>query len=155
MGDSGSLLIGFWLAATMLSGTYFSGKNALGSALFPLLVMVVPICDTTLVTLTRMLRGRPVSVGGTDHLSHRLMAYGLSQKSAVLALWAFSLLSGVLGFFAVSYRLSSFFSAAILLLVAITLFGVYLTRYELRMQFALPEDGIQPPRIAPWVRVSS
>jgi len=155
MVDSGSLLIGFWLAATMLSGTHFSGKNALGSALFPLLVMVVPICDTTLVTLTRMLRGRPVSVGGTDHLSHRLMAYGLSQKSAVLALWAFSLLSGVLGFFAVSYGLSSFLSAAILLLVAITLFGVYLTRYEFRMQFALPEDGIQPPRIAPWVRVSS
>src|SRR5438876_3465841 len=92
--------------------------------------MVVPICDTTLVTLTRMLKGRPVSVGGTDHLSHRLMAYGLSQKSAVLALWAFSLLSGVLGFFAVSYGLSPFLSAAILLLVTVVLFGVYLTRYE-------------------------
>lgn len=153
MGDSGSLFIGFWLAATTLSGTQFAGKSQFSSLVFPLLGMVVPICDTTLVTLTRMFNGRPISVGGTDHLSHRLMAYGFSQVSAVLALWSFSLVSGVLGFFAVLYGLSPFLSAALLLLVAIALFGVYLTRYELRMHFALPEEAVQPPRIAPWVRM--
>ena len=93
-------MMGFWLAATGLSGTHFLEKNQLGSLLFPLLVMVVPISDTTLVTLTRMLRGRPISVGGTDHLSHRLLAYGLSQKWAVLTLWTISFLSGTVGFFA-------------------------------------------------------
>ena len=155
MGDSGSLFIGFWLAAATLTSTEFSGKNTLGLVLFPLLVMVVPICDTTLVTLTRLLRGRPVSVGGTDHLSHRLMAYGLSQKSAALALWGFSLLSGFLGYFAVSYGLSPFLSAATLLLVTVVLFGVYLTRYELRLHFAQPEQATPRPRIAPWVRVSA
>jgi UDP-GlcNAc:undecaprenyl-phosphate GlcNAc-1-phosphate transferase len=155
MGDCGSLFVGFWLAAASLSSTHSFANHQLGSALFPLLVMVVPICDTTLVTLTRMLRGRPISVGGTDHLSHRLMAYGLSQKSAVLTLWTFSLLSGTLGFFAVSYGFSPFLSAAALLLVAIALFGVYITRYELRMQLALPEEAIRTPKVAPWVRVCS
>jgi len=154
MGDSGSLFIGFWLAATGLSSTHFFEKNQLGSVLFPPLIMLVPICDTTLVTLTRMLRGRPISVGGTDHLSHRLMAYGLSQKSSVLTLWTFSLLSGTLGVFAAWYGFSSFLSIAALLLVAVALFGIYLTRHELRMQLALPKEAVRPIKIAPWVRVS-
>ena len=79
MGDSGALFIGFWLASTSLSAMRSSPKSQFGLLLFPLLVMVVPISDTTLVTLTRILRHRPVSLGGTDHLSHRLVAYGFSE----------------------------------------------------------------------------
>jgi UDP-GlcNAc:undecaprenyl-phosphate/decaprenyl-phosphate GlcNAc-1-phosphate transferase len=154
MGDSGSLFIGFWLAATTLVGTHTSGKNQLSSFLFPLLIMVVPICDTTLVTLTRMLRGRPVSAGGTDHLSHRLLAYGFSQTSAVLALWASTFLSGILAICAVLYGASTLLSVVIFLAVAVTLFGTYLTRFELKAQAGAPIADLPFHKIPGWVRIS-
>lgn len=155
MGDSGSLFIGFWLAASTLSGTQLSPANRMGTFLFPLLVMVVPICDTTLVTLTRMLRGRPVFVGGTDHVSHRLMAYGFTQKSAVLALWSFTLISGVLGLLAVSYRVNTVVSVVAFLISGVALFGTYLTRYELNTQADGPLATVARPRAEAWVRVAS
>jgi UDP-GlcNAc:undecaprenyl-phosphate/decaprenyl-phosphate GlcNAc-1-phosphate transferase len=155
MGDSGSLFIGFWLAATALTGTQFSGKNHFAAFLFPLLVMVVPICDTTLVTMTRILRGRPVSEGGTDHLSHRLMAYGFTQKSTVIALWVLTLLSGALGYFEVSYGLSPFLSLVLFLIVAVSLFGTYLTRHDLQSLSSAPLAAKSRSKIAGWVRVSA
>ena len=154
MGDSGSLFIGFSLAVTTLMSTESTFKNRSISLLFPLLVMVVPVCDTTLVTLTRILKGHPVSVGGTDHLSHRLLAYGLSEKSTVLALWALTLLSGILGILTVSYGLPPFLSVATLLLVAVTLFGTYLTRFELHAQSNSLNQIARRPRIASWIRSS-
>ena len=45
--------------------------------LLPLLVLAIPILDTTLVTVRRTLERRPVTQGGTDHSSHRLVYYGL------------------------------------------------------------------------------
>jgi UDP-GlcNAc:undecaprenyl-phosphate/decaprenyl-phosphate GlcNAc-1-phosphate transferase len=155
MGDSGSLFIGFWLAASTLSGTQFQGRNRFGTFLFPLLLMAVPICDTTLVTLTRMLRGRPISQGGTDHVSHRLLAYGFSQKSAVLALWGFTLFTGALGYFAVSYELPPVLSVVPLLVIGLILFGTYLTRFELHLHSPVPRAAVSRPRVAGWVRVSS
>ena len=155
MGDSGSLFIGFWLASATLTGTQFASTNQVGAFLFPLLVMVVPICDTTLVTLTRLSKGRPVSVGGTDHLSHRLIAYGFTQKSAVLALWAFTLFSGALGFVAVSHRLPPFLSVITFLLVAVALFGTYLARFELQIHAGEPMAAVARPKVANWVRVAS
>lgn len=155
MGDSGSLFIGFWLASATLTGTQFSNPNQLGSFLFPLLVMVVPICDTTLVTLTRLSKGHPVSVGGTDHLSHRLIAYGFTQKSTVLALWAFTLFSGALGFLAASYRLPPFLSVIIFLLVGVALLGTYLARFELRMHAGEPLAAVVRPKVASWVRFAT
>jgi UDP-GlcNAc:undecaprenyl-phosphate GlcNAc-1-phosphate transferase len=154
MGDSGSLFIGFWLAAAMLAGANFSAKNHLRSFLFPLLVMIVPICDTTLVTLTRIMRGRPISVGGTDHFSHRLVAYGFSEKSAVEALWLLSFLSGVLGIFAVLYGLPRFFTIVTLLFAAVVLFCIYLARFELSVQPISPQEVARRPRIVPWLRIS-
>jgi UDP-GlcNAc:undecaprenyl-phosphate/decaprenyl-phosphate GlcNAc-1-phosphate transferase len=155
MGDSGALFIGFWLAATGLSQIHVSAKNPLGFFLFPLLVMVVPISDTTLVTLTRMLKGHPVSIGGTDHLSHRLIAYGFSEKKAVLALWALSFLSGAFGVITVAYGLTPVLSIVTPLLVAVALFGTYLTRFELQAQSAALREATRYPRIAHWVRMSS
>ena len=61
-----------------------------------LAIMALPIFDTTLVTVLRALRGRPVAQGGADHVSHRLVALGLSERQAVLALYAVSALAGCL-----------------------------------------------------------
>jgi len=155
MGDSGSLFIGFWLAANALTGTQLPAKGEFSTLLFPFLVMLVPICDTTLVTLTRMLNGHPVSVGGTDHLSHRLVAYGLTQTSAVLTLWACTIVSGLLGFLAVSYRLPSVLSLIPVLVAALALFGTYLARFDLRVHAGSQPAAVAKPRVAGWVRVAS
>ena len=104
MGDSGSQVLGFALASFALSSSWKVAGTTLATMLLPLLVLAVPILDTTLVTVVRLLEGRPVSQGGKDHTSHRLVYYGLSQTQAVgllallgLALGATGLAYNVLG----------------------------------------------------------
>jgi UDP-GlcNAc:undecaprenyl-phosphate GlcNAc-1-phosphate transferase len=88
LGDAGSLPLGFLLAATGILGTYREAGNALLVLVVPVFVLGVPILDTTLVTLVRKFHGRKVSQGGKDHLSHRLVALGMSERKAVAVLWA-------------------------------------------------------------------
>jgi UDP-GlcNAc:undecaprenyl-phosphate/decaprenyl-phosphate GlcNAc-1-phosphate transferase len=101
MGDSGSQTIGFGLAALALSSSWTTAGATLTSLVLPLLVLAVPILDTTLVTVRRTLERRPVTQGGTDHSSHRLVYYGLSETQAVAAL---TLLAGLLGATALAYN---------------------------------------------------
>ena len=58
-------------------------SNLLGVVAAPLLVMLIPIFDTMFVTMVRLLSGRRASQGGRDHTSHRLVAIGLPEKTAV------------------------------------------------------------------------
>src|SRR6185436_19402552 len=98
MGDCGSLFVGFFLACSaLLNGTAGGRSRSVMTVLaVPVLVLVVPIFDTTLVTLMRKLAGRAASQGGRDHASHRLVALGLSEKHAVWMLYSFALAGGVL-----------------------------------------------------------
>jgi UDP-GlcNAc:undecaprenyl-phosphate GlcNAc-1-phosphate transferase len=79
MGDTGSLFLGFNLAALTLvarpEGSVKSGLLSIVAA--PVLLLLIPIFDTTLVTTLRILSGRKPSQGGRDHASHRLVAVGL------------------------------------------------------------------------------
>jgi UDP-GlcNAc:undecaprenyl-phosphate GlcNAc-1-phosphate transferase len=86
MGDAGSLFLGFTLA--LLAVRAGAGLGARGPSAFaiPVAILAVPILDTTLVTLVRGLAGRSILAGGRDHASHRLVALGLSERGAVLAL---------------------------------------------------------------------
>src|SRR6185312_11519851 len=86
MGDSGSQLIGFTLAALGLASSYTVASSTVATLVLPVLVLAVPILDTTLVTIVRLLDGRPVSQGGRDHSSHRLVYLGLSEATAVILL---------------------------------------------------------------------
>ncbi|MCK6480012.1 MAG: hypothetical protein L6R43_07645 [Planctomycetes bacterium] len=88
LGDAGSLPLGFLLAAVGILGTYREAGNVLLVLAAPVFVLGVPILDTTLVTLVRKFHGRKVSQGGRDHLSHRLVALGMSERKAVAVLWA-------------------------------------------------------------------
>lgn len=88
MGDSGSQVIGLALGALGLAATYKVAGTTLATLVLPLLVLAVPLLDTGLVTVLRLLEGRPVSQGGRDHTSHRLVYRGLSEKRAVLLLTA-------------------------------------------------------------------
>ncbi len=86
MGDSGSQVLGFALAALGLTASWKVAGTTVATLLLPVLILAVPILDTTLVTIVRLLEGRPVSQGGRDHTSHRLVGRGLSEKRAVLLL---------------------------------------------------------------------
>ncbi len=79
MGDSGSLFIGMNLAVLTLTHQVdgFGTSNVLSIIAGPLLILLVPIFDTSLVTISRILTGRSAAVGGRDHSSHRLVAIGL------------------------------------------------------------------------------
>lgn len=129
MGDTGSLFIGFFLAGLSLLNSGSAYSRGLSAVLvIPVLLLLIPIFDTAFVTVTRLFSGRPVSVGGRDHTSHRLVAVGLSERQ-VLAL--FGLLSAASGGVAVlSYRLGLTYAVVLLapLLIAMVLLGVYLNR---------------------------
>jgi UDP-GlcNAc:undecaprenyl-phosphate GlcNAc-1-phosphate transferase len=67
----------------------------------PMLVLAVPILDTTLVTIVRLLDGRPISQGGQDHSSHRLVSLGVSETGAVVLL---ALIAAALGGTSLAYE---------------------------------------------------
>lgn len=130
MGDSGSLLLGLSCAAiTLTHGDKIAAKsNPLSIVAVPLLVLLIPIFDTTLVTASRILSGRSPADGGRDHSSHRLVAIGLSERAAVAVLWLLAAVGGALGIAVDVYNLSWSGLLAALFLIAMALFAVYLSR---------------------------
>jgi UDP-GlcNAc:undecaprenyl-phosphate GlcNAc-1-phosphate transferase len=93
MGDTGSLFVGFLLGCcSLLQATHLSGVSAF--VFVPVLVLVIPVFDTFFVSVTRRLRGQPISQGGTDHSSHRLVRLGLNERGAVVLLYGLSAISG-------------------------------------------------------------
>ena len=84
LGDSGSQVVGFSLAAIALAASWKAAAPSLATVLLPILVLAVPIVDTALVTVVRALEGRPIHVGGRDHTSHRLVYSGLSERRTLL-----------------------------------------------------------------------
>src|SRR5438105_757749 len=86
MGDSGSQALGFALGSLGLAASWQAAGTTVATLLLPLLVLAIPILDTTLVTIVRIVEGRPISRGGRDHTSHRLVYRGLSERRAVVLL---------------------------------------------------------------------
>jgi UDP-GlcNAc:undecaprenyl-phosphate/decaprenyl-phosphate GlcNAc-1-phosphate transferase len=145
MGDSGSQVLGFALAALALSSSWKVAGTTLTTMVLPLLVLAIPILDTALVTVRRVLEGRPVTQGGRDHASHRLVYYGLSERKAVALL---AVVATAIGATAVAYN--------ILNNPRVTILGVLVT-FVLLVQFAsaltdLEERtrlGARPPEDVP------
>lgn len=96
MGDCGSLFLGFLLGGlSLVNGTVPGArKNVIAVLTIPVLLLLMPIVDTTLVTVVRRYHGRKVSQGGRDHTSHRLVALGMSERRATLTLWAIAAAAG-------------------------------------------------------------
>jgi UDP-GlcNAc:undecaprenyl-phosphate GlcNAc-1-phosphate transferase len=88
MGDSGSQVLGFTLGALGLASSWKVAETTVATLVLPLIVLAVPILDTALVAVTRLMEGRPVHQGGKDHSSHRLARGGLSERSTVVLLAA-------------------------------------------------------------------
>jgi len=126
MGDCGSMVLGFLLAAVAMKVQGRGGPVT--ATLAPAVVLAVPIFDTAFVTVTRILSGTPVTEGGTDHTMHRLVMLGLSERRAVLFLYAVSLLFGI-GTLGVYWATAPLFVAFLLLaVVAAVVFGLYLAQ---------------------------
>ncbi len=125
MGDTGSLFIGFVIGTSILAQPrHISGVPAF--ILLPVLVCTVPIFDTFFVSITRRLRGQPVSQGGTDHSSHRLVRLGLNERGAVLLLYGISLGSGAIAIFLQRFRLPYNIGLIGFWLLFLFVFGVHL-----------------------------
>jgi UDP-GlcNAc:undecaprenyl-phosphate GlcNAc-1-phosphate transferase len=99
MGDSGALFLGFVLAAIGIK-LRFPDNVTFVTWMVPVLVMGLPIFDTMLVIVSRLRRGlNPLTTPGKDHTSHRLVASGMTQREAVLALYVVSFVLGLLAIF--------------------------------------------------------
>jgi len=86
MGDSGALLLGFTLGALAVQGLLKTA--AVATLLFPLLVLAIPILDTSFVVAKRIKHGEPIYGADRTHLHHRFLNIGYSQKRAALTMWA-------------------------------------------------------------------
>ncbi|PMB11675.1 undecaprenyl-phosphate alpha-N-acetylglucosaminyl 1-phosphate transferase [Fischerella thermalis CCMEE 5328] len=90
MGDAGAYFFGYVLAATAIVGELQA--TTIFSLVPPVLFLLLPVLDTTQVFVRRLMAGKnPLSTPGKDHLHHRLLAWGLSQRHAALTLWSIAL----------------------------------------------------------------
>ncbi len=116
LGDSGSLFIGFCLGFLSILFTWNSGQQyALSYTLSPLILFfTIPLLDFLIILEGRIKRGVSPTTGGTDHISHRLLAKGLSEKNvlAVFTIYSIFNFSIILGY----VFLNTFFSVIALLI---------------------------------------
>jgi UDP-GlcNAc:undecaprenyl-phosphate GlcNAc-1-phosphate transferase len=114
MGDAGALFLGL-LIATLTIRFKPTTDNSLSSFAIPVLLLAIPILDTTAAVFSRLRRKVSPFQGGKDHLSHRLVRYGLSRKVAAIALW---ILTAFYGLFAVLISLQNFNYEFLILITA-------------------------------------
>ncbi len=134
MGDAGALFLGFILAVATLASQQ-KGAAVIALAV-PMTALAVPVADTALSFLRRMRRARG---GGffhpdRDHLHHRLLALGLGQRDAVLALYGFSAAMGMLAYLMDAVPESSRFILLIVGAVIVLLGVAGLRRLEKRFR---------------------
>jgi UDP-GlcNAc:undecaprenyl-phosphate/decaprenyl-phosphate GlcNAc-1-phosphate transferase len=91
MGDSGSLILGFVLGVMTVKTTYLPPGEDLGAGWYavfvPVVVLALPLYDLIVVSIIRLSRGKSPFVGDTNHFSHRLVARGMSRRTAVLCIY--------------------------------------------------------------------
>ncbi|WP_396623779.1 hypothetical protein [Luteitalea sp.] len=142
MGDTGSLFLGFLVGGLSLVGGWPYARGTTLVLVFPVLVVLVPIFDTTFVTIARILAGRPVSQGGRDHTSHRLVALGMSERQAVLTLYGLAAAGGGIAWLSYRYGLGYGAVLAVVLALGTVLFGIFLGRLQVYPPDAAPQGGV-------------
>ena len=130
MGDSGSLFLGFTLSALAIARVP-QASDLLAVMGVPTLLFLLPIFDTGLVMITRLLRGQSPTKGGKDHTSHRLIAFGLSERQAVISLYGVAVVAGILGVVIESLDYTISLVLIPILLISFTLLTAYLGRLKI------------------------
>lgn len=130
MGDSGSMFIGYLISILAIIGTANHVSNLVATLIVPTMVLGVPIFDTAFVALLRRLRGQAISQGGRDHTSHRLVSLGLSERKAVLLIYAFSIVFGLGTFFYARVDIPLVVILAVLSAILIVVIGRFLSEVK-------------------------
>jgi len=126
LGDSGSLFIGFMLAGLALAGS--QKAPTIVAVAIPIVSLGFPILDVALAVIRRFLAGKPLFDGDKAHIHHKLVKRGLSQRDAVLTLYAVTAGFGFLSLVLLQQR------RAIAVVLAVTGIGIFLGVQQLRYQ---------------------
>jgi len=95
MGDTGSLFLGVMFASLSIMGALKLSTTV--AFMIPVLIMGLPILDTSWAIIRRAARRKPIFAADKEHLHHRLLGLGLSQKQVVAVIWMFNVMLGVVG----------------------------------------------------------
>ncbi|MBM7661620.1 UDP-GlcNAc:undecaprenyl-phosphate GlcNAc-1-phosphate transferase [Bacillus mesophilus] len=124
MGDTGALFLGYCISILSLLGLYKS--VTLFSFVVPIIILGVPIFDTTFAIIRRIVNKRPISSPDKEHLHHRLLSLGLSHRNTVLMI----------------YCLSIFFSVTAVAFSSTTMWGAILITFVLLIILELLAESI-------------
>ncbi|HET6282418.1 MAG TPA: undecaprenyl/decaprenyl-phosphate alpha-N-acetylglucosaminyl 1-phosphate transferase [Polyangia bacterium] len=136
MGDTGSMFIGFVLAAAAIQTNQKSSTAV--AVIIPAIALGLPILDTILAMSRRAVRGRPLFRADKEHIHHRLIAVGLSHRQAVLLLYGLTLFFGAVAL-ALTYATSGE-TAAILIVLGILAFLFLRWLGYIQLSQMLPEQ---------------
>lgn len=150
MGDSGSLVLGFIFATITIPSDFnayyvpdidFSIWDKILQLLVAVTLAAIPILDTTLVTITRLMRGQSPSVGGKDHSTHRIAKSGLTQWQTLKFLYGVSLVCVLIAVVMVKYPSIGFlvFGGAF---VSLSIVAVYLASVRIQVD-PIKKEGWQ------------
>jgi len=147
MGDCGSLFIGALLGGASLVAVFNARVAFVSPAVLVVLILVVPLFDTGFVLVLRRLAGRSATKGGTDHVSHRLVSLGFSDRSAVRILYLFGVVGGMTAWALSTLSTVEPMPVVALFTVVVILIGIYLARvpaYNAQDFVALQKSSFAP-----------
>ena len=148
MGDCGSLFVGAVLGAASLVPVYNAPLAFINPAVIVVLVLIVPLFDTGFVLVLRRLAGRQATRGGIDHVSHRLVSLGFSERSAVRILYLLGIAGGATAWALIQGRgVEPMLPLVAIFGVLLTLMGIYLARvpaYNAEDFVALQKSSFAP-----------
>ena len=124
MGDTGALFLGFTLSYLAIEGVMKS--VAMITILIPVLILGVPVFDTTFAMIRRKLSGKSISEADKGHLHHRLLRHGFNQKQTVLALYGVSIVFGIIGNIVSTMHEKNGLIASIIIIAAVGILALFL-----------------------------
>lgn len=128
MGDTGALFLGFMLAAISIEGVMKSVATI--AIIVPILILGVPIFDTTFAIFRRFLSGQSIMAADKGHLHHRLLNKGFSQKKTVLILYGISAIFGIFAVLVAKANSKQALYLSIILLIITILFAIKIGMFE-------------------------
>jgi UDP-GlcNAc:undecaprenyl-phosphate GlcNAc-1-phosphate transferase len=135
MGDTGSMFIGYIIAAVSITGAL---KSATAVTIFvPMLALAIPILDTTFAIVRRVFNDRPIGEADHGHIHHRLLAIGMNQKQAVISVYIISVILGTVAFVINGIK----FDHALIIFIAVILSVIYGAKRLGIFSVELPKEG--------------
>jgi UDP-GlcNAc:undecaprenyl-phosphate GlcNAc-1-phosphate transferase len=149
LGDSGAYLAGFILGSVSITGVMKT--TTVVTVLLPMLILFFPLLDTSWAIVRRLARGQSIFAPDAEHIHHKLLRTGLSQKKVAYLIYAFSGLLGLAASFFVGQHLYYLEVCGLVLIMAL-FFAVVINRHRNRKradaESTLDPDEIPPPEAA-------